>query len=450
MQGSETKAAIAQAATAFPTWAGETAKERARVMKRWHELVVEAVDDIAVIMTMECGKPLAESKAECAGGAGSIEWFAEEAKRVEGDVLEPPSKDRRFLVMKQPVGVVAAITPWNFPMSMITRKVSPAIAAGCPVILKPAEQTPLTAFALAELGRRAGVPPGVLNILTGDPAHISEELMRSETVRKIGFTGSTRVGKLLMKQAADTVKKMSMELGGNAPYIVFDDADVDLAAKGVISSAFRNAGQTCICANRIFVQAGVYDAFAKALTEQVNKLHMGEGIAAGTTLGPLISAAAVDRVQGHVDDAVSKGGKVATGGNKGTGAALANGYFFEPTIILDATIDMKIFREETFGPAVPLFKFETEEEAIRMANDTEYGLAGYFFTKDLARSWRVAEALDFGMIGLNDVMITDPVAPFGGMKQSGLGREHSKYGISEFLDVKFVSMGLGYSGAAGL
>jgi succinate-semialdehyde dehydrogenase/glutarate-semialdehyde dehydrogenase len=444
---SETRAAIAEADSVFPKWKSQPAKQRADILKKWYQLVVDNVDDIAIIMSAESGKPVKESKVEATGGAGSIEWFAEEAKRIYGDIIPPPSADKKFVVIKDPVGVVYAVTPWNFPMSMITRKASPAIAAGCPVILKPAESTPLTAFALAELARRAGVPSGVLNVLTGDSKVITETIMKSDVVRKIGFTGSTAVGKILMKQAADTVKKVSLELGGNAPFIVFDDADVELAAKGVVASAFRNAGQTCICANRTFVQAGIYDQFSKAVVQEVNKFKLGDGLVDGTTLGPLISPAAVERVAGHVDDAVKKGAKPLTGGKRPEMQGdLAKGNFYEPTILGDATIDMKIFSEETFGPAVPLFKFDTEDEAVKLANNTEYGLAAYYYTTDLARTWRVAEALEYGMIGCNETLITDAAAPFGGIKESGLGREQSKYGISEFLEVKFICMGVGYSG----
>jgi succinate-semialdehyde dehydrogenase/glutarate-semialdehyde dehydrogenase len=444
---SETRAAIAEANAVFPMWKSQPAKQRADVMKKWYQLVVDNIDDIAIIMSAESGKPVKESKVEATGGAGSIEWFAEEAKRVYGDIIPAPTTDKKFVVIKDPVGVVYAVTPWNFPMSMITRKASPAIAAGCPLILKPADSTPLTAFALAELARRAGLPGGVLNVLTGDSKVITETVMKSDVVRKIGFTGSTAVGKILMKQAADTVKKVSLELGGNAPFSVFDDADVELAAKGIVASAFRNAGQTCICANRTFVQAGIYDDFCAAVKEAVDKFKVGDGLVDGTTLGPLISPAAVDRVASHVDDAIQKGARALTGGKRpDMPGALAKGNFYEPTVLADATPDMKIFREETFGPAVPIFKFDTEDEAIKLANDTEYGLAAYYYTKDLARTWRVAEALDYGMIGCNEVSITDAAAPFGGIKESGLGREQSKYGISEFLEIKFVCMGVGYSG----
>ncbi|DBB06011.1 TPA: hypothetical protein ACH3X3_009992 [Trebouxia sp. C0006] len=445
MKANETSAAVAEATSAWPEWSKMVAKERSKIMRKWYELVLAAEEDIATIMTMEGGKPLKESKGEFASGVASIEWFAEECRRVSGDVLQTVAATNRPVIIKQPVGVVAAITPWNFPMSMITRKVSPAIAVGCPVILKPAEATPLTALALAELGRRAGLPPGVLNIVVGEAKKIGDKMLESEAVRKIGFTGSTAVGKGLMAGAAQTVKKVSLELGGNAPYIIFDDADVDLAATGVATSAFRNAGQTCICANKILVQEGIFEEFSKAVVEKVNKFKLGGGMDPNTTLGPLISQAAVDRVQGHVDDALAKGAKALTGGKRpDMQAPYDKGYFFEPTVLSDCTIDMKIYKEETFGPAVPLFKFKHDEEAIKLANDTIYGLAAYFFTRDLARTWKTAEALEYGMIGVNEVGITSEIAPFGGMKQSGLGREHSKYGLDEFMEIKYVQMGIGY------
>eukprot|EP00884_Botryococcus_braunii_P000574 jgi/Botrbrau1/10517/Bobra.7_1s0001.1 len=442
----ETRAAIAEAGTAWPTYGALTGRERCLLLRRWYEAVQEAEEDICTIMTMESGKPLAESRGEFVSGVQSIEWFSEEARRVDGDVLQTTSNNRRMLVLRQPLGVAAAITPWNFPMSMITRKVAPALAAGCPVVLKPAEKTPLTALALAELAQRAGFPPGILNVVFGDDIAIGNMMMQSDTVRKLGFTGSTAVGKLLYAGSAGTMKRISLELGGNAPFLVFDDADLELAAKGVVLSAFRNAGQTCICANRIFVQAGIYDDFAAAVTERASRLKEGGGLDPNTTMGPLISTAALARVQGHADDALAKGGKLMIGGSKPALAApYDKGHFFSPTIVRDATIDMKLYREETFGPALGLFKFSTEAEAIQLANDTEYGLAGYFYTKDLARAWRIAEQLEYGMIGVNEVAITDPVAPFGGIKHSGLGRESSKYGIDEFLYLKYVAMGLGYS-----
>lgn len=448
MKADETMTAIAAAHAVFPQWSNTTAKERGAILRKWHDLILDARDDIATIMTMECGKPLAESQSEITSGAGSVDWFASECRRVTGDVLETVDRSKRMMVLKQPVGVVAAITPWNFPMSMITRKVSPAIAAGCTVVLKPAELTPLTALALAELADRAGVPDGVLNVVLGDAPAIGHAMMTSETVRKIGFTGSTAVGKLLAEQAAKTVKRVSLELGGNAPFIVFNDADLELAAAGVVLSALRNSGQTCICANRVFVQDQVYDAFAELVAAKVNALHVGDGMAADTTHGPLITPAGVEKVTAHVSDAVSKGAKVLAGGKvPELPEPLSNGHFYSPTVLADATIDMRCFREETFGPLVPLFRFSSDDEAVMLANDTEYGLAAYFYTRDLKRAWHIAERLEYGMIGLNDAAITSEVAPFGGMKQSGLGREQSKYGLDEFLEIKYVSMGLGYKDA---
>ncbi|MEW5304155.1 MAG: hypothetical protein WDW36_006786 [Sanguina aurantia] len=446
MRADETRAAIAAAHSVFPQWRAKTAKERCVVLRRWHDLIVQHSEDIAVIMTMECGKPLAEARAEVAGGISSVEWFAEEGRRITGDIFETVSRDKRMITLKQPVGVVGAITPWNFPMSMITRKVSPALAAGCTVVLKPSELTPLTAIALAELADRAGIPAGVFNVVMGDAPAIGNELVGNETVRKITFTGSTNVGKMLAAGSAASVKRISLELGGNAPIIVFEDADLELAARGVVASALRNSGQTCICANRIFVHASVYDAFCAAVAEGVSKLRIGDGLEGGVTHGPLISGAAVERVMGQVTDALAKGATVLVGGKRGDLAgACSKGHFFEPTVITNATVDMRCFKEETFGPLIPLFKFATEAEAITLANTTEYGLASYFYTRDLARAWRVAEELEYGMVGVNEVAITSEVAPFGGMKQSGLGREHSKYGLSEFLDIKYVCMGLGYT-----
>ncbi|GLI68110.1 hypothetical protein VaNZ11_012437 [Volvox africanus] len=453
MRADETRAAIAAAHAVLPQWRLRPAKERAAVLRRWHDLIQEHKADIAAIMTLECGKPTAEALGEIASGAASVDWFAGEAVRVCGDVLEPPTRDRRMLVLKQPVGVVGAITPWNFPMSMITRKVAPALAAGCTVVLKPAELTPLTAVALAELAERAGLPDGCLNIVMGDAAAIDmfytgHELVSSDTVRKLGFTGSTAVGRLLASGAGNTVKRISLELGGNAPVIVFEDADVELAAKGIVASALRNAGQTCICANRVFVHDKVYGKVAEAVTSLTAKLKVGDGSETGVTIGPLITPAALEKVTGHVADAVSKGAKLLFGGAKPElPQPLAGGNFFVPTVIAEATIDMRCFKEETFGPLIPLFRFQSDEEAVLLANTTEYGLAAYFYTRDLARAWRVAEELEFGMIGLNEVAITSEVAPFGGVKASGLGREQSKYGLAEFLDIKYVCMGLGYSTA---
>lgn len=446
MKADETLAAIAAAHSVWPKWKTLVAKERGAMLRRWHDLILASADDLATIMTVECGKPTAEAKAEIVSGLGSVEWFAEEGRRVTGDVLETINRDRRLLTLKQPVGVVAAITPWNFPMSMITRKVAPALAAGCPVVLKPAEATPLTALALAALGERAGLPDGVFNVVIGSPQPIGNAMLASETVRKIGFTGSTAVGKSLMAQAANTVKRVSLELGGNAPFVVFEDADLDLAAKGVVTSALRNAGQTCICANRVFVQDSIYDRFAEAVSHQVSQLKVGDGLDPATNIGPLINPAAVEKVSGHVQDAITKGGKLLSGGQRPQlSPPYDSGNFYEPTVVKDATIDMKCFREETFGPLIPLFRFKTDEEAVMLANDTEYGLAAYFYTRDLGRAWRVAEDLEYGMVGLNEVAITTEVAPFGGVKQSGMGREQSKYGLDEFLEIKYVCMGLSSS-----
>jgi succinate-semialdehyde dehydrogenase/glutarate-semialdehyde dehydrogenase len=446
MKGRETSAAIAAASSAFAEWKEKTAKERSKLMRKWYDLVVAAEDDFATIMTAEMGKPLAESRAEFTSGVASIEWFAEECRRITGDVLQTPDNSKRLVTVKQPVGVVGAITPWNFSFGMPTRKIAPAIAAGCTVVLKPAEATPLTALALAELARRAGIPPGVLNIVVGDAAAIGNKLLESDVVRKIGFTGSTAIGKKLMAGAANTVKRVSLELGGNAPFIVFDDADAETAAAGVAASAFRNAGQTCICANRILVQEGVYDEFTAALAAKVAKFKMGDGFASETTLGPLINPAAVDRVEAHVKDAVAKGARVLTGGKRpAEDGPLGKGYFFEPTVLGEASIDMRIYKEETFGPAVPCFRFKHDAEAIKLANDTEYGLAAYFYTKDLARAWKAAEQIDYGMIGINETAIGSEVAPFGGLKHSGLGKELSRYGIEEFLSMKYLCFGVGYN-----
>jgi len=448
MRGIETRAAVAAADAVQPQWRRTPARERAAVLKRWHGLILAATDDLAAIMTSECGKPLAEARAEIAAGAASVEWFAGEAVRSCGDVLEPGSGDRRLVVVKQPVGVVGAITPWNFPMSMITRKVAPALAAGCTVVLKPAELTPLTALALAELLERAGgAPEGIFNVVFGDAPAIGAELTSNQAVRKIGFTGSTAVGKALAAAAAASVKRVSLELGGNAPLVVFADADLELAAQGAVASALRNAGQTCICANRVFVHESVHDQFAELVAARVRKLRLGDGLEAGTSMGPLISPTALERVGAHVADAVAKGAQVVVGGARPQGLAppLDGGHFFEPTVLAGCSIDMRCFKEETFGPLLPLFKFGSEEEVVQMANDTEYGLAAYFYTRDLARAWRVAEELQYGMVGVNEVAITSEAAPFGGVKQSGLGREQSKYGLAEFQDIKYICMGLGKS-----
>jgi succinate-semialdehyde dehydrogenase/glutarate-semialdehyde dehydrogenase len=437
MGAEETRKAIAAADAALPAWRAKTGKERAAILRKWNDLILANLDDLALILTSEQGKPLAESKGEVTIGAAYIEWFAEEAKRIYGDTIPTPWADRRILVIKQPVGVCAAITPWNFPHSMITRKVAPALAAGCTVILKPAEQTPYSALALAELAERAGFPKGVLNIITGDAPAIGGELCANPTVRKISFTGSTEVGRLLMKQAAPTVKKISLELGGNAPFIVFDDADLDAAVEGAMVSKYRNTGQTCVCANRLFVQDGVYEKFAAKLAEKVKALKVGAGTEAGVTQGPLIDQNALAKVEEHVADALAGGAKVLTGAKR---HALGRTYY-EPTVLTELKPSMKIFREETFGPVAPLFRFKTDAEVVELANRTEYGLAAYFYSRDIGRVWRVAEALEYGMVGVNSGLITTEVAPFGGVKQSGLGREGSKYGCEEFVEVKYICMG---------
>ncbi len=433
----ETRRAIEAAERAWPAWRAKTAKERAAVLRRWFDLMIENQEDLAVLMTLEQGKPLAESRGEIAYGAGFVEWFAEEAKRVYGDTIPAHQADKRIVVIKQPIGVVAAITPWNFPNAMITRKCSPALAAGCPVVIKPATYTPYSALALAELGERAGIPAGVLNIVTGGAREIGGELTGNPIVRKLSFTGSTEIGKLLMEQCAATVKKVSMELGGNAPFLVFDDADLDAAVEGAMMSKFRNTGQTCVCANRILVQDGVYDAFAAKLAEAVKDLKVGSGLEEGVTQGPLIDVAALEKVEEHVNDATDKGAKVAVGGARHE----RGGTFYQPTLLTDVTTDMKVTREETFGPVAPLFRFKTEEEGIAMANDTEFGLAAYFYARDLGRVWRVGEGLETGIVGINTGIISTEVAPFGGVKESGVGREGSHYGIDEFLEVKYLCMG---------
>ena len=433
----ETKRAIEAAEKAWPAWRAKTGKERAAILRKWNDLIVANLDDLALILTAEQGKPLAEAKGEIQIGAAYVEWFAEEAKRIYGDTIPTPWADRRIVVIKQPVGVCAAITPWNFPHSMITRKVAPALAAGCTVVLKPAEQTPYSALALAELAERAGFPKGVLNILTGDAPSIGGELCANPVVRKVSFTGSTEVGRLLMKQSAPTVKKISLELGGNAPFIVFDDADLDAAAEGAMVSKYRNTGQTCVCANRLFVHDKVYEAFAAKLVEKVKALQVSPGTEAGATQGPLIDANALAKVEEHVADAAAGGARVLTGGKRHA----RGGTFYEPTVLADVKPGMKIFREETFGPVAPLFRFKTDAEVIELANRTEYGLAAYFYSRDIGRVWRVAEALEYGMVGVNSGLITTEVAPFGGVKQSGLGREGSKYGCEEFVEVKYICMG---------
>ena len=434
----ETRRAIEAAARAFPEWRSKTAKERSAILRNWFELIVEHTEDLAQLMTAEQGKPLAEARGEITYGASFVEWFAEEAKRVYGDVIPAPLNDRRYVVIRQPVGVVAAITPWNFPVAMITRKCAPALAAGCPVVIKPSELTPLCALALAELAQRAGFPPGVINVITTmDSAAVGRELTSSPLVRKLSFTGSTEVGKLLLRDAAGTVKKVSLELGGNAPFIVFDDADLDAAVSGAMASKYRNSGQTCVCANRLLVQEAVYDAFADKLAQAVEGLRVGEGTTEGVSQGPLINEEAVEKVEGHIRDALEKGARLVTGGQRHA----LGGTFFEPTILADVTPEMRVACEETFGPVAPLFRFSTEEEAIALANDTDSGLAAYFYSRDIGRIWRVAEALEYGMVGINEGIISTEVAPFGGVKESGLGREGSKYGIEEFTELKYLCMG---------
>jgi succinate-semialdehyde dehydrogenase/glutarate-semialdehyde dehydrogenase len=430
----DARAAIDAAARALPGWSGLTAKERAAVLRRWHDLVLEHVEDLARILTAEQGKPLAEARAEIRYGAAFFEWFAEEAKRVYGETIPTPDRDRRLLVLRQPVGVCAAITPWNFPMAMIPRKAAPALAAGCTLVLKPASATPLSALALGELAQRAGVPPGVFSVVPGRASAVGEELVVAETVRKVTFTGSTEVGRQLMAKAAPTIKKLSLELGGNAPLLVFDDADLATAVAGTLATKFRNAGQTCVCANRIYVQEGIYDRFVAALSEAVARLKVGDGTEPGVEQGPLIDDAAVAKVREHVEDAVRLGGRVTVGGRPHA----LGGTFYEPTVIAEAHADMKVAREETFGPVAPVFRFKTEAEAIRMANATEYGLAAYFFTRDHARIWRVGEALEAGVVGVNTGNTSYEGAPFGGFKASGLGREGSRHGIEEFLETKYL------------
>src|SRR5688572_27048600 len=433
----ETRDAIEAANRAFPEWRKKTAKERAAVLRRWFELMIANTEDLAKLMTTEQGKPLVESRGEVAYAGAFLEWFGEEAKRVYGDTIPGHQADKRIVVIKQPIGVTACITPWNFPLAMITRKAGPAIAAGCTVVLKPASQTPFSALALAELAERAGVPKGVFNVVTGGAKAIGGEMTSNPTVRKITFTGSTEVGRVLMRQSADTVKKLGLELGGNAPFIVFDDADLDAAAAGAIISKYRNNGQTCVCANRIYVQDKVYDAFAAKLAEKVRALKVAKGTEPGAVLGPLIDDKAVEKVEEHVADALAKGAKVTLGGKRHA----LGGRFFEPTILTGVTKEMKVAVEETFGPVAPLFRFKDEADVIAQANDTEFGLASYFYARDMGRVWRVAEALEAGIVGVNTGLISTEVAPFGGVKQSGVGREGSKYGIEDFLQIKYVSMG---------
>jgi succinate-semialdehyde dehydrogenase/glutarate-semialdehyde dehydrogenase len=430
----DAKAAIAAAERALPDWAGRPAKERSAVLRRWHDLVLQHVEDLAQILTAEQGKPLAEARAEIRYGAAFFEWFAEEAKRVYGETIPSPDRDRRLLVVRQPIGVCGAITPWNFPMAMIPRKAAPALAAGCTMVLKPASATPLSALALGELAQRAGVPPGVFSVVPGRASSVGDELAVNETVRKLTFTGSTEVGRALMSKAAPTIKKLSLELGGNAPVLVFDDADLATAVAGTLASKFRNAGQTCVCANRIYVQDGIYDRFVAALSDAVARLRVGNGTEPGVEQGPLIDADAVAKVEEHVADAVRLGGRVTVGGRPHA----LGGTYYEPTVIADAQATMKVAREETFGPLAPVFRFRDEAEAITMANATEYGLAAYFFTRDNARIWRLGEALEFGVIGVNTGNTSYEGAPFGGLKASGLGREGSHFGIDEFLETKYL------------
>ncbi|WP_211474132.1 NAD-dependent succinate-semialdehyde dehydrogenase [Collimonas humicola] len=437
MGAAETRRAIAAADAAWPAWRQRTAKERSNILRKWYELVMASQEDLAQLMTAEQGKPLAEARGEVAYAASFIEWFAEEARRSYGDVVPSPANDRRIVVIKQPVGVTAAVTPWNFPLAMVTRKAAPALAAGCTMILKPAEQTPLSALALAYLAQQAGVPAGVLNVITGDAVQIGGVLTASDVVRKLSFTGSTAVGRLLARQSADTLKKLSLELGGNAPFIVFDDADLDAAADGAMASKFRNTGQTCVCANRILVQAGVYDAFAAKLTARVAALKVAPGTTDGATQGPLIDSDALRKVEEHVGDALAKGARLAIGGARHA----LGGTFYQPTVLLDATPEMQLAQEETFGPVAGLFRFDSEAEAIALANASEFGLSAYFYSRDMARVWRVAEALEVGMVGINTGVISHAEAPFGGVKQSGLGREGGKYGIDEYLELKYLCMG---------
>jgi succinate-semialdehyde dehydrogenase/glutarate-semialdehyde dehydrogenase len=436
----EAQAAIAAANAAFASWSGKTAKERAAVMRKWFDLLIANADDLAALMTAEQGKPLPEAKGEVVYGASFLEWFAEEAKRISGDMMASTWSDKRMVVLKQPIGVCAAITPWNFPIAMITRKVAPAIAAGCTIVIKPAEQTPLSALALAELAQRAGLPAGVMNIVTADSERsieVGKVLCASPIVRHLSFTGSTPVGRILMQQSAPTVKKLALELGGHAPFIVFDDADLEAAVEGALVSKYRNAGQTCVCTNRFYVHESVYDAFVEKLAAGAGRIKVGNGFEQGVHQGPLIDQQAVQKVEEHVSDAQAKGAKVVAGGRKHA----LGGYFYEPTVLSDVTSDMLVMREETFGPVAAVVKFKTEEEAVAAANDTEFGLASYFYSRDIGRVWRVAEKLEYGMVGINTGLISNEVAPFGGVKQSGLGREGSKYGIDEYLELKYLCMG---------
>jgi succinate-semialdehyde dehydrogenase/glutarate-semialdehyde dehydrogenase len=437
MGAGETRRAIEAANRAFPAWRRKTAQERSNILRKWYDLILENQQDLAILMTAEQGKPLAEARGEIAYAASFIEWFAEEGKRIYGDVIPPHQADKRIVVLKEPIGVCAAITPWNFPAAMITRKAGPALAAGCTMVVKPATATPYSALALAELAGRAGIPKGVFSVVTGASGAIGGELTGNPLVRKLTFTGSTEIGKQLIAACAGTVKKVSMELGGNAPFIVFDDADLDAAVEGALVSKYRNTGQTCVCTNRFLVQDAVYDLFAEKLAAAVNRMKVGDGLAGETQQGPLIDMGAVETVEAHIADAVAKGARVVTGGRRHA----LGGSFFEPTVLTDASPEMLIAREETFGPVAPLFRFKTEQEAIQMANDTEFGLASYFYSRDLARVWRVAEAVEYGIVGVNTGLISTTVAPFGGVKESGTGREGSKYGIEDFLEVKYLCMG---------
>jgi succinate-semialdehyde dehydrogenase / glutarate-semialdehyde dehydrogenase len=433
----ETRSAIEAASAAFPAWRARTAAERSQLLRRWFELLLEHKEDLAILMTAEQGKPLAESRGEIVYAASFIEWFAEEGKRVYGDTIPTFQNDKRIVVIKEPIGVCAAITPWNFPAAMITRKAGPALAVGCTMVLKPASQTPYSALALAVLAERAGIPAGVFNVVTGASGAIGGELTANPIVRKLTFTGSTEIGKLLMQQCAGTVKKVALELGGNAPFIVFDDADLDAAVEGAIASKYRNTGQTCVCTNRFLVQAGVYDAFVEKLSVAVGRLKVGDGLKGETQQGPLIDLKAVEKVEEHIADALAKGARIVTGGERHE----LGGSFFQPTILADVTPAMAVAREETFGPVAPLFRFTTDEEAVRMANDTEFGLASYFYSRDIGRVWRVAEALEYGIVGINTGLISSAVAPFGGVKESGVGREGSRYGVDDFLEIKYLCMG---------
>ncbi|MDC5075455.1 NAD-dependent succinate-semialdehyde dehydrogenase [Acinetobacter baumannii] len=437
MGKAEAERAIEAAKEAWPLWKNKTAKDRSIILKKWFDLIISNADELAFILTSEQGKPLAEAKGEILYAASFIEWFAEEAKRVYGDIIPSPYPDARIVVNKQPIGVIAAITPWNFPAAMITRKAAPALAAGCPCIVKPAPETPFTALALVDLALQAGVPAEIFSVITGDAVHIGDAIFESDVVRKFTFTGSTPVGKMLLERSAKTLKKVSLELGGNAPFIVFDDADLDAAIEGALIAKFRNAGQTCVCVNRFLVQAGIYEKFIAALSQKIQNFNIGNGLEAGHDIGPLINANAVKKVEAHIQDALDKNGRLVIGGKRHTAGEL----FFEPTLIADVTADMDVATQETFGPLAAVFKFETEQQAVEMANATEFGLAAYCYTKDLGRAWRMSEQLEYGMVGINKGLISNEVAPFGGIKQSGLGREGSKYGIEDYLEIKYTLFG---------